>query len=265
MKVTFDTNTFHKVTKPERYAKGPDTQAMATIHELIKAGKVIGFMSDTMITLEGVTKADRASVFGGSRVLSQITHSGDTTYIGMKLEQPDRKAVNAKQKERFLDAFGLGMKLLGAPRIGMPRAEEGFYAPEDPTKLGDQLDRFHTILREIEGRGLGVARAEAIAVRFSSRGPFSGPWFLPLRAVNDIHEEQEVARAIAEWADADSIAAHYAYQNDIFCTLDHALAEERRGEPAIFAPKNKAWLTSEFDIKFATIVELAGIVEAGSR
>lgn len=265
MKVTFDTNTFHKVTKPEVYAKDPYTQAMATIHDMIKGGKVVGYISDTMITLEGVKRANRASVFGGSRVLSQITHSGDTSYINMKLEQPDRQPVHAKQKERFLDAFGLGMKLLGAPRIGMPRAEECFYAQEDPTKLGDRLDRFGTILREIEGRGLGAARAKAIAARFSSRGTFSGPWFLPLGAAKDIHEEQEVARAIAEWADGDSIAAHYAYQNDVFCTLDHALAEERRGEPAIFAATNKAWLTSELGIKFATIVELAGILEAESR
>src|SRR5256885_1820430 len=60
-----------------------------------------------------------------------------------------------------------------------------------------------------------------------------GPWFTGLGAAKDIHARREVARAVAQWADGDSVAAHYAYGNDIFCTLDGGKAETRRGEPAV--------------------------------
>lgn len=83
------------------------------------------------------------------------------------------------------------------------------------------------------------------------------PWFRALGAARHIHEKREVARAIAEWADADSVAAHYAYGNDIFCTLDGGKAETRRGEPAVLDANNRVRLTKEFGIQFSTLGELA--------
>jgi hypothetical protein len=62
---------------------------------------------------------------------------------------------------------------------------------------------------------------------------------------------------VAEWADADTIAAHYAYGNDVFCTLDAAKAENKRGEPAIFDSDNRAWLTENFGIQVGTLAQLA--------
>jgi hypothetical protein len=55
----------------------------------------------------------------------------------------------------------------------------------------------------------------------------------------------------------NSVAAHYAYGNDIFCTLDGGKAEERRGEPAVLDANNRDWLTEEFGIQFSTLGELA--------
>src|SRR5271165_5471417 len=95
---------------------------------------------------------------------------------------------------------------------------------------------------------LGSARAEKLAARFPR--PAMGPWFNALGAAKDIHEKREVARAVAECADADSIAAHYAYVNDFFCTLDAAKAETKRGEPAVFDADNRAWLTENFGVQF---------------
>ena len=156
----------------------------------------------------------------------------------------------------------MGITLLGTPRIGMPRAEERFYATEDPAALGERLGRFTSLLTQIESRGLGSARAKEIAVRLAGSGTFLGPWFTPLGAAKDIHEKREVARAVAEWADADSIAAHYAYGNDFFCTLDAAKAETNRGDPAVFDADNRAWLTEKFGIQFVTLAQLAELVRA---
>ena len=78
-----------------------------------------------------------------------------------------------------------------------------------------------------------------------------------LSTAKDIHETREVGRAVAEWSDADSIGAHYAYNNHLFCTLDVAAGEGRRGDPAILDADNREWLSSNFGIKFGSITDLA--------
>jgi hypothetical protein len=259
MRVTFDTNVFDKVTRPTIYPRDPDFQEMIVIREAVKDARVQAFISDTTITLEGIVGDDRAAVFGSTGSRSSFAQTSDDTFtITMKTEQPDRKPVHPKQAERFVAAFQLGFRLLGTPRIGMPRAEEQFYAPEDPAVLGERLDRFTSILRQIENRGLVSARAEKIAARFPR--PALGPWFNALGAAKNIHEKRDVARSIAEWADADSIAAHYAYRNDFFCTLDAAKAETKRGDPAVFDASNRAWLTANFGVQFVTLAQLAELV-----
>jgi hypothetical protein len=176
---------------------------------------------------------------------------------GMPKEQVGRSPLHPKQVERFVEAFRLGIRLLGAPRIGMPRAEERLYAVEHPDALGDRLNRFHDLGRAIEERGLGSARAQGIAARFAARGSVQGPWLTTLGAAMDIHEKREVARAIAEWADGDSVAAHYGYANNLFCTLDEGQAEAKRGDAAVLEPRNRAWLNEEFGVQFVTVSDLA--------
>jgi hypothetical protein len=258
MRITFDTNTFDKASRPTLYPKDPEHRGMIVVHEALKRGDIQGFLSDTAITLEGITNDQRAIVLGNTQLRSSLAQTAeDTVTITMRQDQVDRLPLHPKQAERFIEAFRLGIRLLGAPRIGMPRAEEQFYVVEEPSKLEVRLNRFVDILRKIEARGLGSSRAKKIAARFAGRGIAQGPWFRALGAAKDIHEKHEVARAIAEWADADSVAAHYGYGNDIFCTLDRGKAEERRGEPAVLDANNRAWLTEEFGIQFSPLGELA--------
>jgi len=256
--VTFDTNTFDKAVRPAVYANDPAHGDFLIVHEALKHGSIQGFLADTVITLEGITKDQRAKVFGSTETNSSFAQASDDTFtLTIRPVQADRLPLPPKQAERFIAAFNLGIRLLGAPRIGMPKAEEQFYAAENSTALGERLNRFVDLVRKIEARGLGSARAQAIAARLTG-GPITrGPWFTALGAAQNRHETREVARAIAEWADADSVGAHYGYRNNIFCTLDSGKAEERRGEPAVLDPTNRAWLTQEFGIRFATLPELA--------
>ena len=68
---------------------------------------------------------------------------------------------------------------------------------------------------------------------------------------------KKVSGLLSEWSDVLVVGAHYAYGNDIFCTLDGGIAETRRGEPAVLDANNRAWLTEEFGIQFSTLSELA--------
>jgi hypothetical protein len=253
IKVTFDSNTFGKVSRPTVYNKDRYYSDMVTIHEALKRGDVQGIICETTITLEGIGVDHRAAVFGGTVTRSSIVQvSEDTLSITITPEQPDRCPVHPKQVERFLEAFGLGIRLLGAPRIAMPRADEQLYAIEDPAMVGERLDRFYDLTTKIEARGLGSRRAQLHAVRLARGHITQGPWFTALGAAQGIYETRQVARAVAEWADGDSVGAHYGYGNDIFCTYDAGRAAERREEPSVLDSTNRAWLTQEFGIRFAS-------------
>jgi hypothetical protein len=257
--VTFDTNTFDKVSRPALYSRDQSYAEMVKVHSALNRGDMQGFICDAALTLEGIGVDHRAIVFGGTVARSSLAQLSENTFsITITPEQPERRPIHPKQAERFREAFGLGIRLLGAPRIGMPRAEEQFYAVEDPKNLGERLNRYHDLGQEIESRGLGCARAVGVAIRLARGAPLEGrPWFQSLGNVRDIHETREVGRAIAEWADGDSVAAHYGYANDFFCTLDCGKGESKRGDPAILDAANRAWLSADYGIQFVTIAELA--------
>ncbi len=65
MRVTFDTNTLDKVARPERFPKDPQQAEFVKVHNAILAGKLKGYFSETIVTLEGIENKDRVSVLGG--------------------------------------------------------------------------------------------------------------------------------------------------------------------------------------------------------
>lgn len=95
------------------------------------------------------------------------------------------------------------------------------------------------MLDAIEHRGVGGAVIKDI----KRRGRLSSS-----------ERENEFARAIAEWADGDSVAAHVAYKNDVFCTEDKG---KSAGGKSILDESNRCWLQETYGVTFATIRELA--------
>jgi hypothetical protein len=265
-RTTFDTNTLEKVVRPHLHAKDPGYSHFLAVHEALKGGDLFGFVSETTITLEGIGRVQRGDVFG-STTLRRSTElvTEEQLNVTLSAEQVARQPLHPLQAERFVEAFNLGIRLLGAPRVAMPRVEGDFYAKENPSNLNERLDRFYKIMREIEARELGFPRASELANRWTGRGKPNDPWYTVLGTAKDIHETRLVARAIAEWSDADSIGAHYAYNNDVFCTLDMASGEAARGHAAILDANNRAWLSSTYGIKFATIEDVARHVRASTR
>jgi hypothetical protein len=260
MKVTFDTNTFDKAARPHVYAKAPDHGSFVKIHEALKVGHLAGFLCDTIVTLEGIKVDDRAEVFGSTTLAANMVQENpETIHINLRTEQPLRAPVHPKQAERFSAALAMGMKFLGTPRVGMPRVEVlnvNPYVEESEEQLIKRLDRFFKLAKAIEDRGLGSIQAQQLAQRLANASQtMPTPWFKALGDARDVHETREVARAIAEWADGDSIAAHYGYGNDFFCTGDEA----RRGHVSILDAVNRAWLTTDFGIRFSTLRELAAL------
>ena len=66
--------------------------------------------------------------------------------------------------------------------------------------------------------------------------------------------DNQYADAVAEWADGESLSAHYAYGCDVFCTNDQS---RNAGRKSIFYPSNLLRLKERFKIVVLSSDELA--------
>ena len=277
-RVTFDTNVLDKVCRPERFPSDPEQRLMQRIHRALANGQIEGFFSVTMLTIEGIMRRDRASVFAGTRIVAQparteiveaadlpapIRQTADRAKVERivqeyRVEQPDRGPLHSEVIARLNAARGLGLKALKAvPRIGAFRITDPcgtFYLDSGQGKaLGAWIDKAHEVAEAIESRGVGVAQVKALGDQMGPSDP-ECVWFLALDQATDVHQERAVERAFAEWADGDSVAAHVAYGLDIFCTNDIG---QSSAAGSVLDPEHRAWLADEYGLCFMTLGELA--------
>jgi hypothetical protein len=258
MRVTFDTNTVDKAVRPERSPKDSDQPLYFKVHEALKCGLIRGFVCETIVTLEGIQNTDRVTVFGSTTLFVDLREAGNSVQINMKAMQPARQALPEENARRLRAALALGVRVLAAPRIANVRIEDPdkkIYVQQDRAELAVRIDRCHDAARDIELRGCGTEPAKRVAAKIARRLNVTELWYKSL-AKADAAEEQEFARAVREWADSDTAAAHIGYQNDILCTGDTGKAGD-----SIFSEQNRAWLTEAYGVKFATINELAAMID----
>lgn len=81
-------------------------------------------------------------------------------------------------------------------------------------------------------------------------------FFSSYKPTINISEEFEgnIATAVAEWADGDSVACHIAVGGDYFCTRDTA---KKAGSKSIFSQTNLEWLKMDYDFHVISPEELA--------
>jgi hypothetical protein len=262
--ITFDTNTLDRVSRPARFPKDSRQTEYLKIHEAIKTGRVEGFFCETLVTLEGVQNKDRIAVFGGTRIRSEIRQAAPNAHqITLSPEQPDRQDLHPEQVSRIQAALALGIRVLKAPpRVGGIRLEHSdanvFLQDRDDANLAARLDRSTAAAEAMEARGLGQARAASLSQQFANRAKTPNmSWLQGLSLARDIHEENAVKRAIAEWADGDSIAAHIGYGIDFFCSEDKG---NGAGAASVFDDTNRQWLSTAYGVKFLTLTELATMI-----
>ena len=277
LRVTFDTNVLDKACRPERHRKDPQQFLMQRTHDALANGKIEGFYSVTMLTIEGIMKKDRAKVFSGTRIVAQpertkITKNADlpdsiqqsvgsadveTISREYRVEQPDRGPLQRETIARIRAAQALGLKALKAvPRIGAFHITDqsgNFYLdPGEGAALGTWIEKAHEVAEAIESRGVGVAQVKRLGEDMSSSDP-ECVWFRALDRATDCHEKRAVEKAFAEWADGDSLAVHVAYGLDIFCTHDKG---KSAGPNSVLDPQHRAWLTGTYGVCFSTLDEL---------
>jgi hypothetical protein len=109
----------------------------------------------------------------------------------------------------------------------------------------------------IEARGLGCAQAQRIAGEIRAEVGGHHPFAFYLGNPRNPAERKKINRAIKEWADGDSVAAHYGYKIDLFCSEDFG---KNARAASVLDNANRAWLTNKFGILFVTLGQLADMV-----
>jgi hypothetical protein len=155
-------------------------------------------------------------------------------------------------RQHFSDAMALGIRVLRAPRIGgiiNPEVWPSHYASDSADTPELRQERTFAVMNAIERRGGGIAHIKQLVAEFAP----GDTWHESLLKV-PVAETERFASAIAEWADGDSIAAHYGYSVDAFCSED---VGKGAGASSSLSLYNRTWLTSQFGIRFTTLDALA--------
>ncbi len=269
LRVTFDSNSWQRVVRPDSFPVDGRHLAFKELHHACRLGRVKGFISETVGTLEGIKRADRGAYFASRRLRLEFSEKDASDgYIGGSVvissdhsQHPGLAGILADSLE---DAFAIGFRLLSAPRMGAQRPaafldEAGdlrkdiFAVEADGVSIEQRLEKFGLLASEIEGRGVGLAVAQKLAANIqarSQRGP--EPWFKYLDQATPGAEAKAVAKAIAEWADGDAVASHIAYGNDLFCTEDIG----RSAGTSVLDPNSRAWLYQAHGVHFVSLMQL---------
>lgn len=242
MRITFDSNAWENIFDLT-------VSRWAPIRTALRDGKITGFISEAGFRIEAVRKSRRATYFAKPAMAVQVPRAtvlrDGKPYVHVMSIGPDDKkhpGLPDVQSERLKNALAVGVRLLrGAAWLGLPRPHElrdqTLFASTDRAD-NEREQRQIDILTRIKSRGVGRALFDA-----------AGGW----QAANGaVQNEKMFAKACAEWADGELVAAHIAYRNDILCTNDQA----RGAGISIFDQTNRAWLLTEFGVRFATLDEV---------
>jgi hypothetical protein len=257
LKVTFDSNVWRIIATPGSFPSESGIESFRKINAASASGNMSGTLAETVFTLEAIKKVGRQNFLSTYRPEMESNAKGqpDGTIKFSFSIGPDRSAhpgSNHYLSKHWADAEKLGFKLLHCPRVAAtvnPDLKDEWFI----NVTHDIANRFGSCAREIESGGCGISQLKEIGKKYAGAGQ---PWQKGL-ALSPDFEEAAIAKAVAEWADGDAVAAHYAYENDYVCTRDIG---KSGGADSVFSPKNRAWLESKYGVKFITPENLAAMI-----
>lgn len=261
MKITFDSNAWRKVVSPNNFPKDPLIHHYRIINEAIQSGKIVAFLSETIFTLEAVQRHGRKDFFKdyleSFKYRNQsISFEKDTIVVTNTLGpstnvQPENDHF---LNEHFSDAKKLGFKILRAPRIVGPQNKDVLEAKYELNgeDLDQYLEKVFESLRKIEELQAGIYQIKHLGLKYDHK------WLKGVATAPD-SENGNIATAVAEWADGDSVASHIAIGGDYFCTNDQA---KKAGTKSVLSSKNIEVLKNLYGFKTINPEELSQLLDS---
>ncbi|WP_316179821.1 hypothetical protein [Bradyrhizobium sp. SZCCHNRI1009] len=209
-RVTFDTNVCNVIHNPDRWPSQVDPDDARKIRAAIQDGRILGFVSEATLFIECLSFEDKLA------------------YLAVAGTDKARPAPDPRAVARFEDVGKVGARLLHAPLIGGEIFIDGFqWAGDDVLTQEDRQSRFSEFCRPLEGKKKLQDYGEALEARFpllSHGTPVKGPatWLSAFKRASDAGEKirNDVGPIIGEWCDGLIVGSHFAYGNDVFCTMD---------------------------------------------
>ncbi|WP_213740505.1 hypothetical protein [Bradyrhizobium sp. dw_411] len=221
--ITFDTNVCNVIHHPEKWPQKVAPEHARAIRRAIVEGRIRAFLSEASIFVEALEFVDKLN------------------YLAVVMTPKERPKPQRPAIDRFKDIESIGARLLHAEMIGSETFIEGFAWAEDREfSVTERQARYAHFCRDLDGREALVRTGKALEAELPQKfgvTPVSGPltWTRSfLRAWEAVPDERRKGlrkkwgRLFSEWADGSIVASHFAYGNDIFCTID----EGRRGGAA---------------------------------
>ena len=230
-RLTIDTNVLGRAMRDS----GP-------LMSKVKTGIAEVFVAETLLTLDGLSKNGKIDL--------------------LALKNP-RHAFNQSRWDGFIE---YGVSFLLCPRIGLPRpigrdgdGNEFEYtllhkAPEHTYSQEVRQERYFKALRYIEETlGAGQSWLKSIESQIVAAGgscDSNEPWFINVASNLNVLGERAIRKRFGDWADADALAAHYAYGNDFFCTADNASGA---GARSVLSRANREKLREDLGIRIVSL------------
>lgn len=257
MKVTFDSNVWRIVSSPDSFTNEPSIAAFRAIHNAICGGSIQAHLSETVFTLEAISRSDRREFFASYRPKIEIKEeAGPNGLIHVSFAiGPDLSAHPGNTPhltKHWDDAEAIGFRLMHCTRIATTKNPD-VSAGNFVSVTNETAERFGDCARDIEAHGCGIFTLKQIGLRYA---PANSPWQSGISAAPEA-EDGSIAAAVAEWADGDTVAAHYAYTNDYLCTRDTA---KSAGSPSVFSASNREWLRQNYGVQIITPEALCALV-----
>jgi hypothetical protein len=263
IKVTFDSNVWRVVASPHQFPNNPSIACLRKIHYAVKAGKIAAYIAEVAFTLEALKNNDRQSFMKSyeAKIESAISDvPRHDRMIGLSFSiGPDIKAHpgnNPYLYKHLNDALSIGFKLIRCSRLGQitnPDIDRSYFVQQSDDEILERMQLCSECAEEVERIGGGIAHAKQIGTRYSTGG---APWHVGIKNAPP-SEARNIAKALAEWADGDAIAAHVGYKNDYFCTTDTG---KSAGGSSVLSPQNRVILETKFGVKFISPNDLCDVI-----
>ncbi len=253
MKIIFDSNVWRHISSPNNFPNDPDIEYFRQINAKINSNEIEPYISETVFTIESIQRRNRKKFISNYRpqIVFTTTDSGNTTSnsINMGSDSSFHPGNHPILQEHLDDAMELGFRIVRCPRIaGIINPEiENFRYELSGQELKEYHDKLFEVGKQIEEHEAGFYHIQKIGERYDD------VWFKGIAKAPD-EEWGNIAKAMAEWADGDSVAISVALGCDYLCTRDEA---KGAGTKSVLSNQNLEWLNSNYGFKIITPQDLA--------
>ncbi len=252
VKVTFDTNVWRRVVEIEADSRDEYRE----LRRKIENKNIEPFICEIALGLESISRKERPEFWKSYIPKMEMSGSFENNqYSGVFSISPDTSkhpGVHPILQRKLVEAQKLGFKILRMTNFGTvrcPDIPDNMYTAFSESNFWEYCERVAQCSDYIASNGWGRAQYEILKNEYNLVG------LSVIDCLSKVPPEKSKAfcDAIAEWVDGDSIAVHFGYSNEYFCTEDRG---KGAGKGSVFYEENLAGLKQVFGLKIVSMSEL---------